>query len=86
MGLRPKSKVSRRSIRPLQVNRRSKVDKDLREAAVGPRVTYTGLAIAFFLICVGLGVSAKSRVETPWLAVGLAAAMTAAQFALLVLR
>jgi len=49
-------------------------------------VTYTGLAIAFFLICVGIGVSGKSRAESPLVAVGLAAAMAAAQFALLVLR
>jgi hypothetical protein len=49
-------------------------------------MTYTALAVAFVLICVGLGSTGKVVVGNPRLAAGLAAVMVLAQFAFLVWR
>jgi len=48
-------------------------------------VTYTALAVLLFVLCAGLGAMGGSRVaRRPWVAATFAAAMVAAQFALLV--
>ena len=47
-------------------------------------MTYTALAVLLFVLCAGLGAMGGSRVARPWVAAIFAAAMVAAQFALLV--
>ena len=47
-------------------------------------MTYTALAVLLFVLCAGLGAMGGSRVARPWVAATFAAAMVAAQFALLV--
>jgi hypothetical protein len=49
-------------------------------------MTYTGLAIAFVLICVAVGAWGGVRAGRPWVAAVLAAAMVVAQFVVLLTR
>lgn len=47
-------------------------------------MTYTALAVLLFVLCAGLGALGGARVARPWVAATFAAAMVAAQFAVLV--